>query len=128
MKNRCLNQSNHAFHYYGGRGISVCDEWLDFKAFFRDMGERPTKSHSLDRIDNDGNYEPANVRWATQAEQNLNRRNTLRAEVNGEMLPLKTLAEKYGVQYAAVRERYHRGLRGEDLVTRHKIGRKPKPK
>ena len=69
MKDRCLNPNSQYFHRYGGRGITVCDEWLEsFDNFFRDMGERPDRM-SLDRINNDGIYEPDNCRWATQAEQ-----------------------------------------------------------
>ena len=75
MKNRCLNPNNPRYKSYGGRGISVCSEWIEsFSAFLSHVGLKPSPLHSIDRINNDGNYEPGNVRWATAKEQARNTR------------------------------------------------------
>lgn len=74
MLNRCLNENGPDFHYYGGRGIQVCDAWRDFSVFLLDMGKRPGNEYSIDRINVNGNYEPVNCRWATQGEQVRNTR------------------------------------------------------
>jgi hypothetical protein len=74
MRARCLNPNEPAFHLYGGRGITICESWKDdFRAFLEDMGPRPSMDHSIDRIENDGNYEPGNCRWATWKQQQNNR-------------------------------------------------------
>lgn len=76
MRRRCGDPNHPNWKHYGGRGISVCQSWQQhFLHFFEHVGERPSPEHSLDRIDNDGNYEPGNVRWATAEQQANNRRN-----------------------------------------------------
>jgi hypothetical protein len=77
MIERCENAANASFSRYGGRGITICAEWRDdYRSFLKYLGRKPTPKHSLDRIDNDGNYEPGNVRWATAKEQANNRSNS----------------------------------------------------
>lgn len=77
MKQRCYNTTHRQYVHYGGRGITICDEWLGldgFENFILDMDWRPSDRHSLDRVNNDGNYEPSNCRWATKSQQQTNRR------------------------------------------------------
>lgn len=79
IKHRCLNPNYRDYKNYGGRGIAVCDRWRDsFDNFMDDMGPRPSLKHSIDRIDNNGNYEPSNCRWATYSQQNRNQRLNMR--------------------------------------------------
>jgi hypothetical protein len=75
IKTRCYNEKNDNYRYYGGRGIEVCDKWINsFQDFFNDMGEKPSPEYSIDRINPNGNYEPINCRWATKIQQANNKR------------------------------------------------------
>ena len=76
MVDRCTVPTHKAFDAYGGRGITVCKRWLNYKNFLADMGKRPSTKHSIDRINNDKGYSPSNCKWATRSEQQRNKRNT----------------------------------------------------
>lgn len=83
MVARCKREGNDNYHNYGGRGVFVCDRWLNsFPKFLEDVGERPSKDYSLGRIDNEGNYCPGNVRWETSKEQNNNKRSNTTITIN----------------------------------------------
>lgn len=106
MKTRCLNPKCRSFKNYGKRGITVCERWLhSFSQFLADMGPRPSKNHSIDRIDNDGPYSPENCRWATMLTQNNNKRNTPMITFEGITKPLTHWAKKYGLNLDALRDR-----------------------
>lgn len=97
MKNRCYDESFIEYAHYGGRGINVCDEWRhSFETFFADIGPRPSPVHSLDRINNDGNYGPGNVRWATRIQQANNRRCSRFIEFNGQRKTVAEWEQSYG--------------------------------
>lgn len=89
MRSRCNNPNATGYARYGGRGITLCARWDDFESFIADVGERPSPSHSLDRCDVDGHYEPGNVRWATRFEQANNRRDNTRVEYKGQTLTMR---------------------------------------
>jgi hypothetical protein len=106
MLSRCYLETTVGFSEYGGRGITVCDRWRsNFAAFLEDMGERPSKAHTLDRIDPNGNYEPGNCRWATKREQSLNRRNNRLVLYEGELMPATEAARRAGLHPSTVLER-----------------------
>ena len=112
MKTRCSNKNHIAYKNYGGRGIKVCERWLKFENFLEDMGERP-EDLTIDREDNNGNYEPGNCKWATTKEQNRNGRRTklnpLKAQVIKKLLKesklvVKEIAEIFHVTKAAIQD------------------------
>lgn len=104
MKNRCLEPKYKKWVDYGGRGIKICDRWMDFTLFLADMGERPP-GLSLERIDNNGDYTPDNCRWATATEQSNNRRSNRVIEFNGEKMNMLQWAVKLGMNYGTLQTR-----------------------
>jgi hypothetical protein len=111
MKKRCYNPKAGNFAGYGGRGITVCDEWRDsFEAFYRDMGPRPSPKHSLHRKDNDGPYAPWNCVWATRHVQAANTRRTVLVPLDGTMLHQSEAARRKGLPLSTIKRRRRRGL------------------
>lgn len=116
MIQRCNNPNDPHYDRYGGRGIKVCDKWKNFDAFYADMGPQKT-GMTIDRINNDGNYEPSNCRWATRKEQTRNRSNTFTLDALGVSLTLDEWADRTGISREAIRGRLRRGWRAEDAVS-----------
>jgi hypothetical protein len=116
MLQRCANPNIVAWHQYGGRGITVCERWREFEAFFADMGLRPDGT-TLDRINCDGNYEPWNCRWATKTEQQRNRRDCNTYTLNGETLTLQGWSERTGISFQALRGRWRAGWPADRALT-----------
>lgn len=110
MKNRCNNPSAQAYSDYGGRGIKVCDEWNDSFIPFNEwaIANGYSDELSLDRINNDGNYEPNNCRWVDMHEQATNRRNTLLVTYNNETKPLIDWCREFGINYTTARQRIYK--------------------
>ena len=111
IKRRCYKETCKAYPRYGGRGIKVSDRWLGehgFENFLADMGNRPSKKHSIDRIDVNGNYEPSNCRWATDLEQGEHRRSNVYLTYNGETHKIADWARILGVTYHTIHKRYRR--------------------
>lgn len=117
MINRCCNPKDKHYRDYGGRGIKVCVRWREFANFYADVGARPSPAHQLDRIDNDGNYEPGNVRWGTPKEQSRNRRSNRTIIVDGQAMTLAEASEKAGLGYATVRLRLNKGWTVEQALS-----------
>jgi hypothetical protein len=116
MIRRCYEKNRPAYKNYGGRGIAVCDRWRQsVENFVADMGARPSSDHSLDRIDNDGDYEPSNCRWATREEQARNKRNSRRVYFDGEPLTAREIADRHGLKAATVLYRMNKGWSGDML-------------
>lgn len=117
MKRRCGEAAFQGYQNYGGRGIAVCNEWIDsFESFFAHVGPRPSRGHSIDRVDVNGNYEPGNVRWATREEQNRNRRSNILITAHGKTLTAAEWSRSMGMSNGAVRMRIRRGDSPEQAV------------
>lgn len=127
LRARCNNPKSNRFYRYGARGIRVCDRWTaDFLNFLEDMGRCPSPDHSIDRIDNDGDYEPGNCRWATRKEQCRNRRSSRFIEFHGEVKTSAEWAEEMGMSRTALHARLSAGWSVDRALTEPIRGRASK--
>lgn len=120
MVRRCTDTKDRAFKNYGGRGIKVCERWLGrdgFTAFLADIGAKPTPDHSLDRRNPNGDYDPANCRWATRAEQSRNKRNNVLITHNGQTKCITDWSQETGLRVGTIRVRLQSGWSPEEALT-----------
>lgn len=113
MIQRCTNPKSNRYYTHGGRGIKVCERWRKFENFLEDMGLRPEKGLSLERRNNDGDYEPSNCFWATKKQQARNKRNTIRLTIGGVTKAMRDWAEETGAHPSAIIARLRAGVAPE---------------
>lgn len=123
MKARCDNKNHPQYKDYGGRGISYDKRWSGFAEFLRDVGEKPFPDATLDRIDNDGNYEPGNVRWADRTTQRRNSRQITEVSIGGEVRLIMDWCAHFGISIGAVHRRLKCGMTVEEALTTPKAKR-----
>jgi hypothetical protein len=117
MIERCTNPNSASYRYYGARGIRVCEQWsASYDSFERDVGKRPSPDHTIDRIDNDGHYEPDNCRWATWTEQARNRSDSIIVEHDGKTMPLGDWGDFLGIPADVLRRRHAAGWSASAIV------------
>lgn len=117
MKNRCLNENQPAFKNYGERGISICEEWMEFDGFLADMGERPD-GHTLERIDNSKGYSKDNCTWATCEQQSRNTRQNKFITYDGKTMCMMDWSKETGIPYATIQDRRRKGLAASQILAR----------
>ena len=119
IKDRCYRQTAERHPDYGGRGITVCDRWLEsFENFYADMGDPPSELHTIERRDNDRGYEPDNCRWALMQEQNCNKRNTVYLTLDGIAKPMAVWAKDLGIPRETLKRRRQLGWSDRDILTK----------
>jgi len=117
MIQRCINPRVINYKNYGGRGIVVCERWMKFENFLKDMGSLPTSKHQIDRINNDLGYYKENCRWSTSKQNNRNRRNNHLLELNDKTECLSEWEEETGIKQETIRDRIKRGWSNKDALT-----------
>jgi len=121
MKQRCSNPNHESFNHYGGRGIKVCDEWVNsFENFIIDMGKKPSANHSIERINNNENYHPSNCKWATHLEQSINKRTSKPIVYNGNPTTINQLSRDTGIAYSTLNHRIRKmAMSPDESVAKH---------
>lgn len=117
MLKRCYKPNAHRYERYGGRGIRVCDRWRSFENFLADMGSKPSPKYSLDRINNDGNYEPSNCRWSSLQRQSRNKSTSRMLDFNGKSMCVADWADEVGIKRSVLNDRLRRGWTVERTLT-----------
>jgi hypothetical protein len=116
---RCSNEKSKYFHHYGGRGITVCEEWQkDFAQFLKDMGRRPSSNHSIERIDNSKGYSAENCKWAIMKEQCRNKRSNVWLDDGSETLCLADMGKKHGIKIPTLHNRLKRGMTVQEAISK----------
>ena len=127
MIERCYDKNCPKYKNYGERGITICDEWRNsFEKFYEDMGEKPGKGYTIDRIDNDGNYEPLNCRWATAGEQSRNKSSNRWLSFDGKTMILRDWATLLEIDYSYLCKRLKKGKSFAQIIKKENYGSKSK--
>lgn len=121
MRQRCLNPNSHEYHRYGGRGITICEQWNSFQNFLADMGYRPSPEYQIERRDNDGNYTPENCYWATRHEQMNNLSTTLYLEHKGKRMSVGNWAEELRMPKSVIVGRFKSGHTVESALYPYRL-------
>lgn len=116
MRARCNNSRSNDYKYYGGRGITVCERWNDFTLFVEDMYSTYQKGLTLDRKENNGNYEPSNCRWISRLKQSNNTRLTLKIEYEGKFYSESALARHVNVPRSTIQDRRRKGWTLNEII------------
>lgn len=122
MRQRCNNPNHPKYHRYGGRGIKICERWNDFALFLEDMGRRPNESYSIERVNNDGNYEPGNCIWKLLSHQQRNTSKTTFLTHNGVTKSLSEWADDLGIKARTLYHRMYRKLPVEKILCKSFLG------
>lgn len=120
IKRRCTDKRRNNYARYGGKGITIASEWLEFECFYSYIGPRPTKKHQIDRIDNNKGYEPGNVHWVTITENQRNKPSVIKIEHKGRLWTISEIAEKAGVTRSAVWFRYLKKVSVTSLFAKYR--------